>query len=147
MWSYSVRSRTHRTCKACVLMTLYFESNHMKYERFGCFIALTSGMDRINNIAACCSSYLRQDIIRRILEKFHNVSVVMVMGITDIDDKIIRRANEVLMLKTILCVLMSSCNVTWRMQLYDFFLLVCSVFCISSQYIKDKNALIASIEN
>ncbi|KAG0423469.1 hypothetical protein HPB47_000750 [Ixodes persulcatus] len=37
-------------------------------------------------------TYLRTDIIRRILGRFFDVDVVMVMGITDIDDKIIARA-------------------------------------------------------
>lgn len=41
------------------------------------------------------SSYVRFDIIRRILTRFFETEVIMVMGITDIDDKIIRRANEV----------------------------------------------------
>ena len=41
------------------------------------------------------SSYVRFDIIRRILSRVFGCSVVMVMGITDVDDKIIRRANEV----------------------------------------------------
>lgn len=41
------------------------------------------------------SSYVRFDIIRRILTKIFGKEVVMVMGITDIDDKIIKRANEV----------------------------------------------------
>ncbi|XP_040513683.1 probable cysteine--tRNA ligase, mitochondrial isoform X2 [Gallus gallus] len=39
-------------------------------------------------------SYVRFDIIRRILTRFFETEVIMVMGITDIDDKIIRRANE-----------------------------------------------------
>ncbi|NXO53169.1 SYCM protein, partial [Aramus guarauna] len=39
-------------------------------------------------------SYVRFDIIRRILTRFFGIEVIMVMGITDIDDKIIRRANE-----------------------------------------------------
>ncbi|XP_055398990.1 probable cysteine--tRNA ligase, mitochondrial isoform X3 [Bubalus kerabau] len=39
-------------------------------------------------------SYVRFDIIRRILSRVFGCSVVMVMGITDVDDKIIRRANE-----------------------------------------------------
>ncbi|XP_064484197.1 probable cysteine--tRNA ligase, mitochondrial [Ornithodoros turicata] len=39
-------------------------------------------------------SYVRFDIIRRILEKFYNINVVMVMGITNVDDKIINRARE-----------------------------------------------------
>lgn len=41
------------------------------------------------------SSYVRFDIIRRIMTKFFGIEVIMVMGITDIDDKIIKRANEV----------------------------------------------------
>ncbi|NXX45602.1 SYCM protein, partial [Tricholaema leucomelas] len=40
------------------------------------------------------SSYVRFDIIRRIMMKFFGIEVIMVMGITDIDDKIIKRANE-----------------------------------------------------
>ncbi|NWY04613.1 SYCM protein, partial [Nothoprocta ornata] len=39
-------------------------------------------------------SYVRFDIIRRIMTRFFETDVVMVMGITDIDDKIIKRANE-----------------------------------------------------
>ncbi|GAB6032620.1 hypothetical protein CHUAL_011502 [Chamberlinius hualienensis] len=37
--------------------------------------------------------YVKFDIIRRILESFFNINVVQVMGITDIDDKIINKAN------------------------------------------------------
>ncbi|XP_060625583.2 probable cysteine--tRNA ligase, mitochondrial isoform X2 [Anolis sagrei] len=39
-------------------------------------------------------SYVRFDIIRRIMTRLFGKEVVMVMGITDIDDKIIKRANE-----------------------------------------------------
>ncbi|NXK36674.1 SYCM protein, partial [Piprites chloris] len=39
-------------------------------------------------------SYVRFDIIRRIMTKFFGIEVIMVMGITDIDDKIIRRSSE-----------------------------------------------------
>uniref|UniRef100_A0A4X2LZJ8 cysteine--tRNA ligase n=1 Tax=Vombatus ursinus TaxID=29139 RepID=A0A4X2LZJ8_VOMUR len=39
-------------------------------------------------------SYVRFDIIRRILTKVFGYNIVMVMGITDVDDKIIRRATE-----------------------------------------------------
>ncbi|XP_058294048.1 probable cysteine--tRNA ligase, mitochondrial isoform X3 [Hylobates moloch] len=39
-------------------------------------------------------SYVRFDIIRRILTKVFGCNIVMVMGITDVDDKIITRANE-----------------------------------------------------
>ncbi|XP_022257518.1 probable cysteine--tRNA ligase, mitochondrial isoform X2 [Limulus polyphemus] len=38
--------------------------------------------------------YIQFDIIRRILEDFFNIDVVTVIGITDIDDKIITRARE-----------------------------------------------------
>ncbi|CAH1246998.1 CARS2 [Branchiostoma lanceolatum] len=41
---------------------------------------------------ACC--YVKFDIIRRIMEDFFNIDLVMVMGITDIDDKIISKARE-----------------------------------------------------
>ncbi|XP_012607423.2 putative cysteine--tRNA ligase, mitochondrial isoform X2 [Microcebus murinus] len=39
-------------------------------------------------------SYVRFDIIRRILTRVFGCNIVMVMGITDVDDKIIQRANE-----------------------------------------------------
>ncbi|XP_058705371.1 probable cysteine--tRNA ligase, mitochondrial isoform X3 [Poecile atricapillus] len=39
-------------------------------------------------------SYVRFDIIRRIMTRFFGIEVIMVMGITDIDDKIIKKANE-----------------------------------------------------
>lgn len=42
-----------------------------------------------------CSSYVRFDIIRRILTRVFGCNVIMVMGITDVDDKIIKRAGEV----------------------------------------------------
>ncbi|XP_013411806.1 probable cysteine--tRNA ligase, mitochondrial [Lingula anatina] len=41
------------------------------------------------------SSYVRFDIIKRILQSIFNINVVQVMGITDIDDKIIKRSIEV----------------------------------------------------
>ncbi|KAJ9582496.1 hypothetical protein L9F63_003189, partial [Diploptera punctata] len=41
---------------------------------------------------ACC--YLKFDIIRRILSSYFNINVVLMMGVTDIDDKIIIRAAE-----------------------------------------------------
>lgn len=41
------------------------------------------------------SSFIRQDVIRRILQAFGNeLTIIQVMGITDIDDKIIKKANE-----------------------------------------------------
>uniref|UniRef100_K9ILB9 cysteine--tRNA ligase n=1 Tax=Desmodus rotundus TaxID=9430 RepID=K9ILB9_DESRO len=39
-------------------------------------------------------SYVRFDIIRRILTRVFGCNIIMVMGITDIDDKIIKRAHE-----------------------------------------------------
>ncbi|NXV43131.1 SYCM protein, partial [Uria aalge] len=39
-------------------------------------------------------SYVKFDIIRRIMTRFFGIEVIMVMGITDIDDKIIKRASE-----------------------------------------------------
>lgn len=41
------------------------------------------------------SSYVRFDIIRRIMGSVFDVDAMLVMGITDIDDKIIRRVKEV----------------------------------------------------
>ncbi|KAB1267939.1 Cysteine--tRNA ligase; mitochondrial [Camelus dromedarius] len=40
------------------------------------------------------SSYVRFDIIRRILSRVFGCNIIMVMGVTDVDDKIIKRANE-----------------------------------------------------
>lgn len=48
---------------------------------------LNSGIPNIN-----FSSYIRFDIIRRILTNFFSISVLPIMGITDIDDKIILRS-------------------------------------------------------
>ncbi|NXV15136.1 SYCM protein, partial [Cepphus grylle] len=48
--------------------------------------------DRAHLGHAC--SYVKFDIIRRIMTRFFGIEVIMVMGITDIDDKIIKRANE-----------------------------------------------------
>ncbi|XP_043434316.1 probable cysteine--tRNA ligase, mitochondrial isoform X1 [Prionailurus viverrinus] len=39
-------------------------------------------------------SYVRFDIIRRILTRVFGCNIIMVMGITDVDDKIIKRAGE-----------------------------------------------------
>ncbi|XP_045628957.1 probable cysteine--tRNA ligase, mitochondrial isoform X2 [Ursus americanus] len=41
-----------------------------------------------------CRSYVRFDIIRRILTRVFGCNIIVVMGITDVDDKIIRRAAE-----------------------------------------------------
>ncbi|XP_077861782.1 putative cysteine--tRNA ligase, mitochondrial [Saccoglossus kowalevskii] len=40
------------------------------------------------------SCYVRFDVLRRILTEFFDIDVVMVMGVTNIDDKIINRARE-----------------------------------------------------
>ncbi|XP_067664074.1 probable cysteine--tRNA ligase, mitochondrial [Haliotis asinina] len=40
------------------------------------------------------STYMRFDIIRRIMENFFDINLMVVLGITDIDDKIIDRSNE-----------------------------------------------------
>ncbi|XP_001601176.1 probable cysteine--tRNA ligase, mitochondrial [Nasonia vitripennis] len=45
------------------------------------------------HIGHACT-YVKFDIIRRILSEFFDINVVLVMGLTDIDDKIIKRANE-----------------------------------------------------
>lgn len=42
------------------------------------------------------SSYIRQDVIRRLLEGIDgHLSVLQLMGVTDIDDKIIFKGNQV----------------------------------------------------
>ncbi|KYN03790.1 PREDICTED: probable cysteine--tRNA ligase, mitochondrial [Cyphomyrmex costatus] len=40
------------------------------------------------------TTYIKSDIIRRILSDYFNMDVLLVMGITDIDDKIIKRSFE-----------------------------------------------------
>lgn len=42
-----------------------------------------------------CSSYVRFDILQRILSRLFGINVIHVMVITDIDDKIIQRSLEV----------------------------------------------------
>lgn len=44
------------------------------------------------------SSYVRQDIIRRIMEGYFHIETILVMGVTDIDDKIIKKTLEVFFL-------------------------------------------------
>ncbi|XP_014251430.1 probable cysteine--tRNA ligase, mitochondrial [Cimex lectularius] len=41
---------------------------------------------------ACC--YMQYDLMRRILEDYFGINVIFVMGVTDIDDKIIAKANR-----------------------------------------------------
>ena len=41
------------------------------------------------------SAYLASDVIRRVMTHMFGIDIVLVMGVTDIDDKIIKRANEV----------------------------------------------------
>jgi Cysteinyl-tRNA synthetase len=57
-------------------------------------------VNKIVNLSYGCSflfffsCYVKFDIIRRILLNYFNINVVMMMGVTDIDDKIIKRAAE-----------------------------------------------------
>lgn len=44
---------------------------------------------------SCHSSYVRFDILQRILSRLFGITVIHAMVITDIDDKIIRRSWEV----------------------------------------------------
>jgi len=39
-----------------------------------------------------CRTYVSQDVIRRVLEEHCGRAVFFVMGVTDVDDKIIARA-------------------------------------------------------
>ncbi|CAG2063457.1 unnamed protein product [Timema podura] len=50
--------------------------------------------DSSSDLPVIISCYMKFDIIRRILCNHFNINVIMVMGITDIDDKIIHRAAE-----------------------------------------------------
>lgn len=51
--------------------------------------------DYVTIVVSSTRNYVKQDIIRRIMARLFDLNVIMVMGITDIDDKIIKRANEV----------------------------------------------------
>lgn len=51
--------------------------------------------DYVTTVVSSTRNYVKQDIIRRIMARLFDLNVIMVMGITDIDDKIIKRANEV----------------------------------------------------
>lgn len=51
-------------------------------------------MKTLDKLSAGGSSYVRFDLIRRVLTRVFGCNVVMVMGVTDVDDKIIRRARE-----------------------------------------------------
>lgn len=42
----------------------------------------------------CCRSYITFDILRRILSDYFGYDVLYVLNITDIDDKIIKRARQ-----------------------------------------------------
>ncbi|CAN7999704.1 unnamed protein product [Ixodes hexagonus] len=46
-----------------------------------------------SHVGHACT-YLRTDLVRRVLSRFFDVDVVFVMGVTDIDDKIIARAAQ-----------------------------------------------------
>lgn len=67
------------------------------------------------------SSYVRFDIIRRILTNVFGIDVIMVMVITDIDDKIIKRSREVNNWKKSLHLKPSNC-----IAMADFLFLNCS---------------------
>ena len=49
-------------------------------------------MKYVFHVSGHASCYVRFDVIRRILSDFFGLDVVLVMGITDIDDKIITRS-------------------------------------------------------
>ena len=51
-------------------------------------------IDSLQIILISNSTYLRLDIMRRLLEHFGDVQVFQVMNITDVEDKIIARAQE-----------------------------------------------------
>lgn len=48
----------------------------------------------MKTIARCFRSYITFDILRRVLSDYFGYNVTYVMNITDIDDKIIKRARQ-----------------------------------------------------
>lgn len=48
----------------------------------------------VNNSSIFCRSYISFDILRRVLVNYFGYNVLYVMNITDIDDKIIKRARQ-----------------------------------------------------
>jgi cysteinyl-tRNA synthetase len=47
-----------------------------------------------SSLTLLCRTYVSIDILQRILTDYFNIQVLHVMGMTDVDDKIIRRAAE-----------------------------------------------------
>lgn len=65
---------------------------------FFCCGPMFSTLFFVNSIAKkknTARTYLHFDILRRVMTDFFGYEVTMVMNITDVDDKIIARANEV----------------------------------------------------
>lgn len=50
---------------------------------------------KLNECVSSHSSYVRFDILQRILSRLFGITVIHAMVITDIDDKIIKRSGEV----------------------------------------------------
>ncbi|GAB5566477.1 probable cysteine--tRNA ligase [Prionailurus iriomotensis] len=65
-----------------------------KVLRWKAFSIAVDQLSMIMHTLAMLGSYVRFDIIRRILTRVFGCNIIMVMGITDVDDKIIKRAGE-----------------------------------------------------
>ena len=79
LWPDSLRQRTRGACKV----------SHIEFQ-------LTSVTGQLHSLRLCRASrtYVCFDIARRVLERLLHKPVVYVMGVTDVDDKIIARATE-----------------------------------------------------
>lgn len=98
VWTDCLRSLPHRAREVCFTRCLPFFF----------FFYFRSGLSSLLSIALR-RTYVSFDIIRRVLVEIGGFHVVVAMGITDVDDKIIRRANET---KSVLLSSLSCSNTT-----------------------------------
>lgn len=87
-------------------------------------------------------SYICQDIIRRIIQKYERKNITYVMGITDIDDKIIKRSNE-------LKIPISDITKKYEKEFFDDFdklnIIKPTVICRVTEHLNDINNYIQKI--
>lgn len=88
------------------------------------------------------ATYVKTDIIRRILSDHFNMNVIMVMGITDIDDKIITRAKE---MNINYKVLAEQYENEFRHDLKQLNILEPNLYCRVTEYIPEILSFIESI--
>ena len=72
-----------------------YDSAHIGHARLFIIIFLLRKSSSKLPLILNLSSYVNFDIIKRILRNYFHINVVNLMNITDIDDKIIRKANQV----------------------------------------------------